>query len=106
MLIMKKWRGNHREETRKKALSLGVGDLQGEGGRGNREGAQGGFKMKLNIRRWKIKWRQAALKAIQAGDAERQRMTADQFKHERIERKRIIMLACKAEIRLQFPPVN
>lgn len=56
--------------------------------------------MKLNIRRWKIKWRQAALKVIQAGDGERQRMTAYQFKHERIERKRIIMLACKDEIRL------
>lgn len=64
------------------------------------------FKKKLNIRRWKIKWRQAALKVIQGGDGERQRMTVDQFKHERIERKRIITLACKAEIRLWFPPVN
>lgn len=65
-----------------------------------REGAWTGFKIKLNIRRWKIKWRQAVLKAIQAGDGKRQRMTADQFKHKRIERKRIIMLACEAEIRL------
>lgn len=56
--------------------------------------------MKLNIRRWKIKWRQAVLKAIWERDGERQRMTADQFKHERIERKGIIMPACKAEIRL------
>lgn len=65
-----------------------------------REGEWMGFKMKLNISRQKIKWRKAALKEIQAGDGERQRMTANQFKHERIERKRIIMLACKAEIRL------
>ena len=65
-----------------------------------KEGAQTGFKMKLNIRRRKIKWRQAALKATQAGDGERQRMTVDHFKCERTERKRIIMLACKAEIRL------
>lgn len=56
--------------------------------------------MKLNISRQKIKRRKAVLKEIQAGDGERQRMTANQFKHERIERKRIIMLACKAEIRL------
>jgi len=96
---MKKRRRNHKEEIKKKAVSLGVicrGEREGEGGK--REGAWTGFKMKLNIRTWKIKWRQAALKAIQAGDGERQRMTADQFKHERIERKRIIMLACKAEI--------
>lgn len=69
-------------------------------GKGEREGAWTSFKIKLNIRSWKIQWRQAALKVIQAGDGERQRMTADQFKHERIERKRIIMLACKAGIRL------
>lgn len=90
-------------------MSLGGGgeiegrEFAGEGEKGKggkREEAWTGFKMKLNIRRWKIKWRQAALKVIQAGDGERQRMTAYQFKHERIERKRIIMLACKDEIRL------
>lgn len=95
-----KSQGGNQEES----SVIGGGGFAGR--RGKREEARGGFKIKLNIRRWKIKWRQAALKAIQAGDAERQRMTADQFKHERIERKRIIMLACKAEIRLQFPPVN
>lgn len=103
MLIMKKRRRNQREEIRKKAVSWAGGGIcrgGGEGEWGKREGAWTGFKMKLNIRRCKIKWRQAALKAIQAGDGERQRMTADQFKHERIERKRIIMLACEAEIRL------
>lgn len=42
----------------------------------------------------------AVLKVIQEGDGERQRMTADQVKHERIERDRIIMLTCKTEIRL------
>lgn len=72
----------------------------GEEGRRKSEGARTGFIIKLNIKGWQIKWRQAPLKAIQAGNGERQRMTGDQFKHERIERKRIIMLACKAEIRL------
>lgn len=91
-------RGGNQEES-----SAFGGDFQGRrrrGRGGKREGEWTGFKMKLNISRQKIKWRKAALKEIQAGDGERQRMTVNQFKHERIERKRIIMLACKAEIRL------
>lgn len=104
MLIMKKGRRNPRKEIRKTVLSLG-GDIcrGGREGKGvKREGAQTGFTMKLNIRRWKMKWRLAALKVIQAGDGERQRMTADQFKHEKTERKRIIMLACKLQSDYHF----
>lgn len=96
MLIMKKGRRNHRKEIRKKAFSSGgeICRVGRERKGAKREGARTGFTMKLNIKECKIKWRQAALKAIEAGDGERQRMTADQFKRERTERKIIIMLAC------------
>lgn len=57
MLIMKKGRRNHREETRKKAVSSGrAGGFTGQEGKGTgeREGAWTSFKIKLNIRSWKI----------------------------------------------------
>lgn len=57
MLIMKKGRRNHREGTRKKAVSSGRGGgfagQEGKG-KGEREGAWASFKIKLNIRSWKI----------------------------------------------------